>query len=189
MQVKGTAYHARLMLLRSKWGDARVDAFLQKFRREHPRFPSTVLPTTWLPAADFLALIDAIVVDVYAGDTGSLWEIGEMSAAFTLREGPYRNLLETRDAVKFAGLGKAMWANFFDAGEAHSELHGSCVDVHVTGVPEAHRHLYFEFSVMGYFRRGLELLDQKARTECVLGFSKGDARIHYKFHLLNAPPK
>lgn len=183
MQIKGTAYHARLMLLRSKWGDARVDAFLETFRKQHPRFPTTVLPTTWLPATDFLALIDAIVVDVYGGDTESLWEIGEMSALFTLREGPYRNLLDTKDAVKFAGLGKAMWANFFDAGEAHSELHGDTVDVQITGVPAEHRHLYFEYSVMGYFRRGLELLEQKTRTERIAGFSKGDARIHYRFHL------
>lgn len=183
MHVKGTAYHARLLLLRSKWGDARVDAFLAKFRAAHPRFPTTVLPTTWLPVRDFLGLIDAIVDDVYAGDTESLWEVGEMSAAYTLREGPYKNLLDTKDAVRFAGLGKAMWANFFDAGEAHSGLVDDVVDVTVDGVPEAHRHLYFEYSVMGYFRRGLELLGQKARTERVQGFSAGDPRIHYRFHL------
>ena len=58
MRVKGTAYHARINLLRGKWGSDRVDTFLRDFEKNHPGFPKAVLPTTWLPAEDFLALID-----------------------------------------------------------------------------------------------------------------------------------
>lgn len=39
-------------------------------------------------------------------------------------------------------------------------------------------HLYFEYSVVGYFRRGLELLDETVRAECVEGFSKGDPQVY-----------
>ena len=183
MRVKGTAYHARINLLRGKWGSERVDAFLRDFEAKHSSFPKAILPTTWLPAEDFLGLIDAIVDEVYGGDTQSLWEIGEASAAWSLREGPYRNLLEKNDIERFSGLGKAMYANFFDSGDARSELHRTYVEVVIEGIPSALRHLYFEYSLIGYFRRGLELLGATPRAECVEGFSKGDDRVLYRLHL------
>jgi hypothetical protein len=183
MRVKGTAYHARLNLLRGKWGNDRVDTFLRGFAATHPSFPAAILPTTWLPAEDFLAFIDAIVNEVYGGDEQSLWEIGEASAAWSLREGPYRNLLEQNDIERFSGLGKAMYANFFDSGDARSELRGSFVEVVIDNIPAKLRHLYFEYSLIGYFRRGLELLGASPRAECVEGFSKGDPRVCYRLYL------
>lgn len=183
MRVKGTAYHARLNLLRAKWGDRKLDEYVAAFCERHPRFPRNVLPSTWIPAAEFLALIDAIVDDVYHGDPLSLWQIGEASAEWTLTEGPYKNLLETRDLRRFAALAKAMYANFFDAGSARSEYHDDRVDLWIEGIPAPLRHLYFEYSVVGYFRRGLELLGQRVRPECEQGFSKGDSSVLYRLHL------
>jgi hypothetical protein len=183
MKVKGTAYHARINLLQRKWGVDKVESFLRGFQEMHPDFPKTVLPTTWLPARQFLELIDAIVDEAYGGDAQSLWEIGDASAAWSLREGPYKNLLEKNDLERFAGLGKAMYANFFDTGEARSELRGSYVEVVIEGVPWGLRHLYFEYSLIGYFRRGLELLGASPRAECVEGFSRGDDRVLYRVHL------
>ncbi|MCA9592021.1 MAG: hypothetical protein KC776_01885 [Myxococcales bacterium] len=183
MRVKGTAYHARLNLLRSKWGEEKVAAFLKGFHERHPSFPRKVLATTWMPADEFLKLNDAIVDEVYDGDDESLWELGEASAAWTLKDGPYKNLLETRDTRRFANLAKVMYANFFDTGSARSDYQPERVDLWIEGIPDGLQHLYFEYSVVGYFRRGLELLGETVRSECVEGFSKGDPRVFYKLHL------
>lgn len=183
MKVKGTAYLARMNLLRSKWGADKTSEFLRRFEEEHPAFPRAVLPTTWISAEMFLELVDAIVLEAYAGDTQSLWEIGEASAVWSLREGPYRNLLERNDLERFAGLGKAMYANFFDTGEARSELVGSYVEVAIDGIPPELRHPYFEFSLIGYFRRGMQLLGATPRTECLQGYSRGDTRVLYRLHV------
>ncbi len=183
MRVKGTAYHARLNLLRSKWGEEKVEAFLTRFHEEHPSFPRKVLATTWMPAEEFLQLNDAIVDEVYGGDMESLWELGEASAAWTLKDGPYKNLLVTKDTRRFASMAPAMYANFFDTGAARSAYSDTRVDLWIDGIPEPLRHLYFEYSVVGYFRRGLELLGEDVRAECVEGFSKGDPRAYYKLHL------
>jgi hypothetical protein len=183
MRVKGTAYHARLNLLRGKWGAEKVEEFLARFHARHPSFPRNVLATTWIPADEFLKLNDAIVDEVYDGDTQSLWELGEASAAWTLKDGPYKNLLVTKDTRRFASMAKAMYANFFDTGAARSKYLDSRVELWIDGIPEPLRHLYFEYSVVGYFRRGLELLDETVRAECVEGFSKGDPQVHYKLHL------
>jgi len=183
MRVKGTAYKSRLHLLQGKLGEAGVEEFMEAFRREHPDFPRTVLATTWIDAAQFLSLTDAIVEQVYGGDEQSFWEIGEQSALFTLRNGPYRNLLDSKDSERFAAMAKAMYANFFDVGEARSVYTPECVDLYIEGVPADLRHLYFEYSIVGYFRRGLELIEDAVRCECVEGFSKGDERVHYRMHL------
>ncbi len=182
MRIKGTAYHARMNLLRAKLGEAGVEDFMKSFLAKHPTFPQNILATTWLPAEDFLQLIDAIVEGPYNGDTQSLWEIGEASATYTLTAGPYRHLLETRDVRRFGGLAGVMYANFFDTGRARSEYCGKFVELWIEGIPAPLRHLYFEYSLVGYFRRGFELLEESVRAECLQGYSKGDDRVHYRIH-------
>lgn len=183
MRVKGTAYHACLKSLGNQCGDAKTKAFLEAFLEQHPEFPRTVLQTTWIPMEQFLPLIDAITEEVYGGDTHSLWELGEFAAAWTLSDGPYRNLLDAADAQRFAGLAKAVYANFFDGGKARSEQHSDVVELWLDDIPARFRHLCIEYSFVGYFRHGFQLLGQRVRLQCVEGFSKGDARVHYRLHL------
>ncbi len=79
-----------------------------------------------------------------------------------------------------------MYANFFDEGSARSEYHEDRVDLWIEGVPAPLRHLYFEYSLVGYFRRGLELLGEHVVAERVQGFSNGDARVMYRLLLKDA---
>ncbi len=183
MRVKGTAFHARLHLLKHKLGEHAVEAFIVEFRRTHPEFPTSVLPTSQIPAETFLQLNDTIVEQVYGGDTDSLWELGALSAEWSLTEGPYKGLLEGRDVTRFAAMAPVMWSNFFDTGRARTEVHPDRIELYIEGVPAGLRHLYFEYSVIGYFRRGLEMLGGAVRMERVTGFSAGDADVHYRLHL------
>ena len=135
MRVKGVAYLSRLQLLRAKLGDEALEVFLEDYRSKHPEFPRDVLPTTRIPARDFLHFMDAVVDSAYGGDAESLWEVGERSAEWSLREGPYRNLFEGRDIDRFATLAPVLYQNFFDTGEARSERQGDVVDLWITGIP------------------------------------------------------
>lgn len=183
MRVKGTAYHARLNLLKHKLGEDGVAQFVERYREAHPEFPKSVLPTSQIPAQDFLRFNDAIVDDVYAGDTQSLWELGETSAEWSLTDGPYRSLLQGRDISRFAAMAPVMWSNFFDTGRARSETHQDRIELWIEGVPADVRHLYFEYSVVGYFRRGLEMLGATVRMTRLAGFSAGDEYVHYRLKL------
>lgn len=183
MRVKGTAYHARLNLLRGKLGPEGVEAFVAKYCAAHPEFPTRVIATTQIPAADFLEFIDAIVDEVYDGDQESLWEIGRKSAEWSLTEGPYKNLLESQDIVRFAAKAPVMWSNFFDTGRAIQQTHADHIELHIVDVPLELRHPYFEYSVVGYFKRGLEMHGVEVELERVDGFATGGNEVHYKLHV------
>ena len=76
-----------------------------------------------------------------------------------------------------------MWSNFFDTGRARSEIHQDRIELWIEGVPADVRHLYFEYSVVGYFRRGLEMLGATVRMTRLAGFSAGDEYVHYRLKL------
>ncbi|MCA9639494.1 MAG: hypothetical protein KC492_02340, partial [Myxococcales bacterium] len=156
--MKGTAYHARLKLLASRWDQAKVDAFLADFQRRNPHFPKHVLPTNWLPMGPFLQLIDEIVEQAYGGDRESLWEVGEASAQWSMTEGPYKGLVASKDLKRFASLAQVMFTNFFDLGAATGTYDGKCIELRINGIPDPFHHPYFEYSGIGYFRGGLRIL-------------------------------
>lgn len=181
MRVKGTAYLARLVLLREKLTEeGAVERFVEDYARTNPEFRTHIIPTSQIPAEAFLKFIDHIVAEVYGGDTHSLWELGRRSADWTLKQGPYRSLLELRDIPRFAAMAPVMWSNFFDKGSARSVTEADHIDLWIEDVPADLRHPYFEFSVVGYFQRGLELLGTDVQTERIAGFSAGDAVTHYR---------
>lgn len=108
-----------------------------------------------------------------------------MSADFALGDtGPYRHLREGRSLDRFAVSGPLLWRNYFDGGEARTWLEGDVVHLVVEGLePELH-HVYFEYAVGGYFRRGLEMVTRApVRAERLKGFSAGDPEVHYHMHL------
>ena len=181
MRVKGTAYLARVQLLKAKLGsDEAVEEFLARYQRSHPEFPKSVIPTTQIPAHTFLAFVDAVVDEVYGGERDSLWDIGRRSAEWALTAGPYKSLLEFKDVERFAAMASVMWSNYFDKGSARSEIYDDRIELWIEDVPEDVRHPYFEFSVVGYFQRGLELLGAEVRREAVESFVSGGERVHYR---------
>ncbi len=180
MLVKGTAFLARVDLLEAKLGSAEaVDDFLATYRAHHPAFPASVLPTTLIPAEEFLILVDTIVDEFFDGDRHSLWDVGRASAEWSLRHGPYKALLELGEIDRFVAMAPVMWSNFFDVGSACSQKVGNRIELRIEGVPKKLRHPYFEFSVVGYFERGLQLLGASVTRECVQSFVGGDAVVHY----------
>ncbi|MEO1175055.1 MAG: hypothetical protein AAFX94_23820 [Myxococcota bacterium] len=177
--MKGTAYLARVKLLQAKIGEGETEAFLARYRQTHPSFPTSVLPSSRIEMGTFLHLVDAIVDEIFDGDADSLWEIGEQSAEFTLTEGPYRALREGKDVERFVALAPAMYANFFDTGRAATTVESGTIRLIIDGIPKQFHHRYFEYSVVGYFRRGIELMGINLQCHRERGFSAGDEDVCY----------
>jgi hypothetical protein len=185
MEVKGTAFLARKSMLIQELGEPRFAAFLASYALEDPFFTHAILATTAIPIEKFLAFNDAIVRDLYGGDTMSYFRFGEKSAEWALMVGPYKNLRESKSLEKFAEMGCRLYQNYFTDGRAETWIVGTNkVEVRILGVPAEHRHVYFEYAIVAYFKRGLELVGAKKVTmRRINGFSIGGTDVHYEYRL------
>ncbi len=185
MYVKGTAYLARKATLEKELGAERIDALFGRFALEKPNFPSPVIATSLIPMADFLELNDLVVRDCYDGDAMSYWRFGRGSAEWALTDGPYRRIREQKSLDEFADSASAIYRNYFTEGRARSEREaGGAIHLYIEGIPPRFHHVYFEYAIVGYFERGLELVSGKpVRHTRVAGFSAGDDHAHYRYRL------
>ena len=187
MEVKGTAFLARKSMLVREFGEEKFNTLVAAIGRREPVFTRPILATTILPIAAFLAFNDMIVRDLYGGDVQSYFSFGEASAEWSLREGPYKNLVASKSLEQFAGMAKLLYANYFTEGRAESTLrHGSggklTVELRLLDIPRACHHPYLEYAICGYFKRGLELVSNApVKMRAVRGFTKGDSTVQYEY--------
>ena len=185
MDVKGTAFLARKAMLIQEIGEPRFAAFMAAYALEEPFFAHTILATTAVPIEKFIAFNDALVRDIYGGDTTSYFRFGKKSAEWALTVGPYKNLRESKSLEKFAEMGRLLYQNYFSNGRAETWIvSDNSVELRIVGVPAEYRHLYFEYAIVAYFKRGLELVGAKrVKMQRISGFSVGDAEVHYQYVL------
>lgn len=185
MEVKGTAFLARKAMLIQEIGETRFAEFLARHALEEPFFAHAVLATTAIPIEKFIAFNDAMVRDLYGGDTLSYFRFGEKSAEWALTVGPYKNLRESKSLEKFAEMGRLLYQNYFNNGRAETWIVGNNrVELRILGVPAEYRHVYFEYAIVAYFKRGLELVGaRKVSMRRINGFSIGGADVHYEYQL------
>jgi hypothetical protein len=185
MHVKGTAFLARKATLETELGADRVNAVFRRFAAGKAAFPSPVLATSLIPMADFLELNDAIVRELYEGDPMSYWAFGRGSAEWALTEGPYRRVREQKSLDAFADSASSLYRNYFTEGRARSERDANgTIHLYIDGIPPQFHHVYFEYAIVGYFERGLEMVSGgRVRHTRVAGFSAGDDHVHYRYRL------
>ena len=185
MEVKGTAFLARKAMIEREHGPVRFEEVMRKAALRDAVFKTAILATTRLPMDAFLRLNDLFVAELYDGDEQSYFRFGEQSAAWALSpDGPYRRLVTNRSVAEFVASAPAIYRNYFDEGEARAEGHGDDIRLMILGVPEPHRHVYFEYAIMGYFKRGLEMVSgRRVKMTAHKGFSKGDAEVVYRYQL------
>ena len=185
MEVKGTAFLARKAMLIQEIGEARYADFLASYALTDPLFADSILATTAIPIARFIAFQEAMVRDLYNGDRMSYFRFGEKSAEWSLTVGPYKNLRDSKSLEKFAELGRLLYQNFYTVGQAETTIVGNNkVELRLFGIPAEHHHVYMEYSITAYFKRGLELVGARAVTmRRIAGFSVGDPEVHYEYRL------
>ena len=183
MNVKGTAFLARRMLLEKEFGEARAKVIIEEAVATVPWFPDPVLASTPIPMKSFLAFQDELLRKHYAGDAMSFFRFGEMSAEWALTKGPYKGLAADKDLDAFAKQGAALYRTYFDVGSATTSMQQGHIDFRVEGVPAEYRHLYVEYATLGYFERGLEILGaSNVHSRRLRGFSSGHPDVHYEIH-------
>jgi hypothetical protein len=183
MFVKGTAYIARKNLLMRELGEDQWNTFLQAYLKENPSFPRSILTVTNIDVLEFIKLNDAVIDRFYRGDKKTYFRFGEMSAEWALREGPYKKMRIAKDYRGFVEGQASVFRMYYSEGNAKSIMSEGVVE-YWSRVPKPYRHVYLEYTPIGYLRRGLELTGCRVmHTECVKGFSKGDDEIHYRLPL------
>jgi hypothetical protein len=180
MTVKGTAFLARRRTLESSVGSARVDAFINELAQKYRIFSEPILASTKIPATQWIDFNDALIERFYGGLSKTYWRFGQESAEFALT-GPYKNLVQDRDAAAYAQAVGTAWKVYYSHGRAEGVWQGDLFRYCIDDVPV--HHVYFEFTACGWVERGLQLIGASVkRTRAVQGYSRGDQRVEYCFH-------
>ncbi len=179
MHVRGVAYLAREGLMQEEFGAERWAQFTQTLAPRLTFLAAKVLPVSRIPVGEFLALNDAIVRTFYRGDDAIYWRFGEQSGEYALTH-QLKGLFAKDEVRKFLQFTPQIWKSYFDGGELTCEVAPQHVDIRIFGVPV--KHVYFEYSVIGFARGGLALLGVSKPTPSRLkGFSAGDNEVLYRF--------
>ncbi len=182
MNVKGTAFRARADMVIKMYGEARWRSFIDRYAEQVPFWKQQIFALTLIPAETFLAFQDELVDLFFGGEPQTYWDFGASSAEWSLTKGPYKTFLETRDVATFVRSAlRSLWNAYYTAGKLEGEMKGNVVHVRITGVPTPHIH--FEYSVMGYIKKALELMGSKVEEKRIKGFDSEDKEIYYQFHL------
>ena len=181
MEVKGTAFVARRAYLIATFGEDAWSEFFDSWLGANPDFEPDIIPVSVLPVRDFLRFNEEVIEHFYDGDVRTHWRLGEASAEWALREGPYKSFFQSNNTADFLRTAPSLWKAYYSAGSFSAELAGTIVDAFIE-VPE--HHIHFELNVMGYLHRALELTGAEVLGyDAIEGFTKGDARVHYRFRL------
>lgn len=188
MDVKGTAFLARKLMMMEEIGQERWIDFLSQFARQEPIFNEPVTATTLIPLRSFIALNEALIDTFYDGDRSCYLRFGEKSAEYSLMIGPYKRIRETNSVTVFVESARIIYQGYYTAGRAEGTIDGDVADLKLHGIPPEHRHVYLEYAVAGYVRRGIELVGlHSVAMERVRGFSCGDDLVHYRYILEGTP--
>lgn len=181
MKVKGSTLLSRRAMLAERIGPSIYDAFVDDFARTHPSFPQPILPSTLVPVEVFLQFNDELVRRHFGGDNEIWWHLGELSADFFSKQGPYVESFYRGDYQRFWSMLPTVWETQYTEGEARARAHGNTLDIEID-CPVAH--VYFELSTIGFVRRGLEMkAGRKVEMRRVSGFEAGSRTVHYQFQL------
>jgi hypothetical protein len=191
MHAKGSALLSRQFFVEKEfaelYGAARAREMFDAVVAAVPGLPAPILASTRIPMGVYLQFQEELLRRHFKNDPMAFFRFGAASAEWSLTQGPYRRILESRDLAALAAQGAVLYRNFYDTGSSETFLEGNHVVQRTTGIPAPFRHIFVEYGTVGYFKRALEMLtDAPIRVECVRGFSKGDPDIHYR-HVLTMP--
>ncbi len=180
MKVKGSTLLSRKAMLGERVGADAYDAFVAEFARTHPSFPQPMLASTLVPVDVFLAFNDALVRRFFDGDTKIFALIGELSAEYFAKQGPYVDNFYRGDYKRFWSMLPSVWKTLYTEGEARAREVDGVLEIEIEcPVP----HVYFEVATVAFIRRGLEMkAGRKVEMQRLSGFERSKT-IRYRFHL------
>jgi hypothetical protein len=182
MDVKGTAFLARKMMLVEEVGEDRYSELVSEIAHKEPIFNQPIIATSLIPIRAFVAFNEAVLEKFYGGDPSAYQRFGEKSAEYGLIVGPYKRIRETNSIAVFVESARVIYQGYFTEGRAEGHLDGDVAELKLHGIHPEHRYLYLEYATAGYVRRGIELVGLRSvAMERVRGFSSGDDVVHYRY--------
>jgi hypothetical protein len=182
MDVKGTAFLARKVMLIEEIGEDRFNQIVSEIAKKEPIFERPIHATTLIPMGVFVAFNDALIDQLYGGDRTAYIRFGEKSAEYALMIGPYKRIRETNSVAVFVDSARFIYQGYYTAGRAEGTFQGDVAELRLHGVPSENHHLYLEYASAGYLRRGIEIMSMHGVTmTCLRGFSRGDDDVHYRY--------
>lgn len=181
MEIKGAAFLGRRDMIVKLFGEERWQQFLDRVAQKVPFFKRQIFITTLIAEDVFLYFLDELLKEFFHNDPQAYWRMGEMSAEWSLTEGPFAFYLEMGDIEEFVNTAfPNLWKAYYTGGEIEAKLEGDTIHVRITGLKKMHPH--YELTVMGYVARGLELFGwERVRVTRVKGFASRDQEIYYQF--------
>ncbi|MBI5544689.1 MAG: hypothetical protein HY901_12425 [Deltaproteobacteria bacterium] len=181
MDVKGISFLTRMEQITKDAGEDAWNRFHLDLVKRDPFFERTILATTLIPIEKYLDFSDAAVDAFAGGDKNTYWKVGENAALWALQNGPYRAILLNKDARSFVERSlPRLWTTHFTDGAIQMRFAEELIEVEIHDLPV--HHCVFEFLVMGYIKKALELFGLKSVvTERLKGWDSPDGEIHYRF--------
>lgn len=182
MHAKGTFFVGRRQFIIERFGEASWNEYMAFLAQKDPIFRGPILATTMVPIASYIRFQEEGVRRFFQGNEMSYWEIGAQSGEWALTEGPYKNYRQNlRQFQEFVEKSlPRIWTSYFSEGELKTSVQGSVVEGAIVGLPVWH--VCFEYAVMGFMRRAIELAGVAVKVQTrVRGVSAGDKAIHYRF--------
>lgn len=186
MDVKGTAFLARKRMIITQFGEEKFKELLNEAGEmdEYFKKNSDVSSISMIPVNSFLLFNDLALKKLYNNNIKLYWTMGEKSAEYALVDGPYKVLIKNREISRVLTESiPVMWKVYFTEGNIESKYDAGSLEVNVSNIPV--NHYYFEYVIMGYCNKIIELCGAKSITyEKVKTIEKGDKEINYKFHFV-----
>ena len=180
MQVKGISFIARKQEVINRFGEDSWIKFKKKISKKLPYFNRNILPITNIPIQAFLDFQDELIKEFFNNDTKMYWTLGEESAEWALTKGPYKSFIRSKNIETFIEQRMPfIWNSYFTEGDMEINLDNEIIHIKVhTPI----LHIYFEYLIMGYTKKALELVGaQKVEVKRIKGVSVGDKEIYYQF--------
>ncbi len=183
MEVKGTAFLARKKMMISQFGEEKFNELLNEVSTKDDYFKKNdIIPITLIPVEKFLLFSDLALQKFYNNNNNVYWMMGEKSAEYALVDGPYKVLIKNRKIGRVMTEAiPVLWQVYYTEGHMETKYETGSVEVRVFDFPI--NHYYFEYVIMGYVNKMLELCGAKSITyEKFKTIDKLDKEIYYKFH-------
>jgi hypothetical protein len=181
MRIKGTALLARKRIIEDAFGEDAWRKLIDDVREAHPSLSQPLTAATLYLVPDFLALHDEIIRRFYGGNDEAYMMLGEQSAEWALTLGPYKTFMMRKDIRSFVDSFPNLWAAYFHetASTGTATMTGSTIVLEAKNLPVWHP--YFEYLVVGYMKKGLELLGANVTMQRIEGGANAGKGFKYEF--------
>ncbi len=185
MKIKGFIFKVRQEFITQKFGLRKWNHFIERISKNESFFNNNISPITIIPIEKFLYFEEELLNEFFNGDEKFYWLLGEDSAEYSFKQGPYQVYIKCKNIKKFLNdYLPILWNTYYSGRYIHVKVYKNIAHIYIKDIP--YKHIRFEYTVMGFIQRTLKLMGfNKSILTKIKGFSSGDDWVHYKIEVLS----